>query len=147
MKLMNRTRSSKLIWLLPLLWTAVIFLASFQSGEDSGALSGNISIAILKFISSLGIRFSFETFHLLMRKAAHFCEYAVLGVLVSIARRKAPLWNHGAFDICLWMIVPLIDESIQHFVPGRYGALSDSGIDLCGFLCAVLLYHLIAKRK
>ncbi len=93
MKLMNRTRSSKLIWLLPLLWTAVIFLASFQSGEDSGALSGNISIAILKFISSIGIRFSFETFHLLMRKAAHFCEYAVLGVLVSIARRKAPLWN------------------------------------------------------
>ena len=45
------------------------------------------------------------------------------------------------------MIVPLIDESIQHFVAGRYGALSDSGIDLCGFLCAVLLYHLIAKRK
>lgn len=147
MKYMNRNRSPKLIWLLPLLWTAVIFLASLQSGEDSGALSGNITRAVLDFLSSLGIRFSFDTFHLLIRKAAHFCEYAVLGVLVSIAHRKAPLVTHGAFDLCLWMIVPLIDEGIQHFVSGRYGALSDSGIDLCGFVSAVLLYHLIAKRK
>ena len=147
MKHMNRNRSSKLIWLLPLLWTAVIFLASLQSGEESGALSGNITRAVLDLLSSFGIRLSFDTAHLLMRKGAHFCEYAVLGVLVSAAHRKATLWNHGAFDLCLWMIVPLIDESIQHFVAGRYGALSDSGIDLCGFLCAVLLYHLIAKRK
>ena len=147
MKLMNTKRSSKLIWLLPLLWTAVIFSASLQSGQQSGALSGNITRAVLEFLSSFGIRLSFDTAHFLMRKGAHFSEYAVLGLLVSIAQRKAPLISHGALCISLWMIVPLIDESIQHFVSGRYGALSDSAIDLCGFLSAVLLFHLFTRRK
>lgn len=41
-------------------------------------------------------------------------------------------------------LVPLIDEGIQHFVPGRFGALSDVFIDMSGFFTGmVILYILI----
>lgn len=145
---MIKNSRQKTIWLLALLWTAVIFSASLQNGNDSGQLSGNITKAVLEFLQSIGIRLSFDDAHFLIRKAAHFSEYAVLGLLVSHAQKKAPLFQSDALSIGLWMFaVPLADEWIQHFVSGRYGALSDSLLDMCGFLTAWLLYSLFAKAR
>lgn len=138
----------KTVWLFALIWTAVIFSASLQNGADSGHLSGNITKAVLEFLNSLGIRLSFDDAHFLIRKAAHFSEYAVLGLLVAHAERKAPLLKSDALCIGLWMVtVPLMDEWIQHFVSGRYGAFADSLLDMCGFFCAWMLYTLFTKQK
>lgn len=145
---MEQKNSSKRIWLSVLLWTLLIFYMSLNTGDDSGALSGNITKSILDFLSSLGIQISFESAHHFIRKAAHFSEYAVLGLLVCNAQKKAPLLTRSAPVICLWMVlVPSIDETLQHFVPGRYGALSDVLLDLCGYVFAAGLFALYAKRK
>ena len=145
---MEQKNSSKLIWLSVLAWTMLIFYMSLNTGEDSGALSGNITKSILDFLSSLGIHISFESAHHFIRKAAHFSEYAVLGLLVCNAQKKAPLLMQSAPVICFWMVlVPALDETLQHFVPGRYGALSDVLLDVCGYAFAAVLFALFAKRK
>lgn len=145
---MKQKNSSKRIWLSVLAWTALIFYMSLNTGEDSGALSGNITKSMLDFLSSLGIHITFESAHHFIRKAAHFSEYAVLGLLVCNAQKKAPLLLRSAQVIFLWMVlVPALDETLQHFVPGRYGALSDVLLDACGYAFAAGLFTLFTKRK
>ena len=145
---MNGTVRKKLIWILPLLWTAVIFSASLQSGEDSGALSGSITGMIYDFLTKAGFSLTFETLHFLIRKAAHFTEYAILGILVKTAIQKAPLLKSDTLSLLSWMIlIPLCDEGIQHFVSGRFGAIEDSLLDMSGFAFGALLVYLILRFR
>ena len=65
-----------------LIWTAVIFSFSLQSGEVSGDLSGSVLEALLGFFMP-GVLESpekLELFHLILRKCAHFTEFMILGV-------------------------------------------------------------------
>jgi VanZ family protein len=67
-----------------------------------------------------------------LRKAAHVAEYAVLGaLLVRALPELAALWAGIAYAI--------VDEAHQHFVPGRHGALLDVAIDATGVLLGILL--------
>lgn len=145
---MNAALRKKLIWILPLLWTAVIFSASLQNGEDSGALSGSITGMIYNFLTKAGFSLTFETLHFLIRKTAHFTEYAVLGILVKSAIQKAPLLKSNTLSLLSWMIlIPLCDEGIQHFVSGRFCALQDSLLDMSGFAFGALLVYLFLKLR
>lgn len=138
----------KYIWLAVLVWTAVIFAFSLQSGADSGRMSGSLTKAVLDFLAHCGLEISYESAHHFIRKAAHFTEYAVLGTLVFIAQKKAPLVKNDALCIILWMTaVPSIDETIQRFVPQRAGMGTDILLDMCGFACAVMLWLALGKRK
>ena len=138
----------KYLWLIVLVWTAVIFAWSLQSGEDSGRVSGSLTAAVLNFLSRCGLDISYESAHHFIRKAAHFSEYAVLGALVFNAQKKAPLPGNDALIIGLWMIcVPCIDETIQRFVPQRAGMASDILLDMCGFACAVMICLLLKKVR
>ena len=50
--------------------------------------------------------------------------------------------------IILWMIlVPIIDEGIQYFTPGRSAELRDCIIDMCGYGFGFLITYLIKQRK
>ena len=138
----------KYYWLAAVLWTLFIFSNSLQNGDTSGQMSGSLTRTILSFLSSLGISLSYETAHHFLRKAAHFSEYAVLGLLVSHALRKAPPVRNSAAILYIWMVTaPAIDETIQRFVPDRGPAFTDVLIDICGFLCAVLLYRLFSRKR
>lgn len=53
-----------------------IYSNSMQTGTDSGALSK----AVVEFLQSIGIHLS----ELFVRKSAHFLEYFVLGLLLSV---------------------------------------------------------------
>ena len=73
----------------------------------------------------------------LIRKAAHFAEFAALGMLLAWQ-----LWlrekNMGR--AVLWgLLTACIDESIQFFVPGRAPGLLDVGIDVCGAAAGMIL--------
>lgn len=69
---------------------------------------------------------------LYIRKMAHFLEYFILGGLACLA-----LYAHGFHFGALWalpipVIVGAIDETIQHFVPGRVGSVRDVLLDSGG---------------
>ena len=77
--------------ILTLLWVAVIFSFSLQPGEVSGSLSGSFLQKVLEWFAP-GIFEKLETmpqeqldiWHMVLRKCAHFTEFAVLGVLSSL---------------------------------------------------------------
>jgi hypothetical protein len=92
-------------------------------------------IFALSSIPSLGT--GHEGWDLVLRKAAHLAEYAVLGALLARALS-------GALAAWAWIawfagvVYAVSDELHQHFVPGRHGSPVDVAIDAVGVAVGVL---------
>lgn len=113
---------------------------SLVPGSESGSLSLSVVQAVRHALEMLGMPNAWVT-NFLVRKAAHFTEYAVLGVLATnafgLCRRVQP-WQ--VLAVCLVLVLtPSIDETIQLFVSGRSGQLSDVLLDCCGGVTGALL--------
>ena len=90
-----------------------------------------------------------------IRKCAHFVEFAVLGVLLMLARNASA--RAGAFLALrpfyplYALLVPLCDETVQSFYPGRSPQISDVWLDFAGavtgaVVCFCILW-LCGKEK
>lgn len=138
----------------------LIFGFSAQDAEASGSLSRFVSgkcAALYNFaaggrLGSSEMEQVSEMLELPLRKAAHFSEYACMGMLVYI------LWNQwlerGRRLYLLtvgWVFVSAAgDELHQYFVPGRYASLWDVLLDTCGGLCGMLvcvLWAVFVRRR
>ena len=130
-------------WILPCVFTACIFYNSLQQGTSSGNLSKEIALILMRFIP---FKIDFDSFHHFVRKLAHFSEYFVLAGTVLFAKHSSK--EKRNLPVCaFWFLVPVIDEAIQHFVPGRYGTLKDSALDMCGFGTMLLISFLLKQLK
>ena len=133
-----------------LIWTAVIFSFSLQSGEVSGDLSGSVLEAILGFFMP-GVLESpekLELFHLILRKCAHFTEFMILGVLSSIALKYMKVGYKNIIGLGYCVLVASLDETLQLFISGRAGRVQDVLIDSAGALVGVvvvLIYFKVTK--
>lgn len=129
---------------------AFIWGNSLVNGADSGAFSGGIMVWINGFLG-LGAAGA-EILHLLIRKAAHFTEFASLGMLLAWGccirycsgrvRLTEPLLT-GVLTAC-------IDETIQIFVDGRGSSLLDVWVDTFGVMVGIgilFLGHDYRKKK
>ena len=110
---------------------------SLLPGEVSGQLSDWIK-GILEFLfSSSGQEDTTGGF--LLRKLAHFTEFAALGMLLS--------WLFGMlkrswrYPLLAGISAACIDETIQMFVPDRGPAIKDVCIDSCGVCTGMLLLY------
>ena len=92
--------------------------------------------------------------HFLVRKAAHFSEYALLALLAARAFRTSHreklrrLWWLAAF--ALVACVALVDEYHQSFLPSRTGTIYDSLLDMAGgatALACAALWLSLRRRK
>lgn len=136
-------------WAPPLIWMALIFYFS------TDALSSENTGSYLELIlGSLGFRLSIETLnqiHFVIRKAAHFTEYAILSLLLYRAFRggRGSIWRAGwALSTALVLAVyALLDEFHQTFTATRSGSIYDSAIDFAGGLTALLLIRLYSLNK
>ena len=111
---------------------------SLLPGEVSGAISNEVK-EILEALFPGGETSSSES-SFLLRKAAHFTEFAALGMCLGwlfgmLEKGKIPPFLLGAAAAC-------VDETIQRFVPGRGPSLRDVGIDCSGVLAGLILLHL-----
>ena len=140
-------KRNKWIWLtLILLNTAFIWGNSFLSGEQSNALSDFV-------LNVLGIGtgeaahepvFLGFSFYYLVRKIAHFTEFAALAVWWVLWLRGK---DHRREALLLaGLLTPLIDETIQAF-SSRTSSVLDVWIDLSGFALGIILCSVIAERK
>lgn len=137
----------KLIFpVLTLVWIVVIFSFSIQSGSISSLQSGFITHYIFNFLSSINIQIDIKLLSLIIRKLAHFTEFFILGSLI-----KQSSLDLKRNDILLFIfIVPLLDEFIQSFIPGRAMSLIDMGIDSLGIsigISLITLYYWLRKRN
>ena len=108
---------------------------SLLPGEISGAISDGVREILETFFPEGETSPQQESF--LLRKMAHFTEFAALGACLAwlfgmLGKRKLFPFLCGAAAAC-------VDESIQLFVPGRGPSLRDVGIDTCGVLTGLIL--------
>ena len=130
-----------------LIWTAVIFSFSLQSGEVSGDLSGSVLEALLGFFMP-GVLESpekLELFHLILRKCAHFTEFMILGVLSSIALKYMQIGYKSIIGLGYCVLIASLDETLQLFVSGRAGRVQDVLIDSAGALAGIVVVFICFK--
>ena len=130
---------------------ALIWGNSLISGADSGAMSGGVTAFLMEL---LGIPQTHEgLFHTLIRKAAHFTEFACLGVLLCwrfgmAGQQGIHLWS---MPLLCGMLSAMVDETIQMFTPDRGPSVMDVWIDTSGVLAGISLllagYHLKKRIK
>ena len=131
------------IWSMSLQSAAV----SFQQSDAIAAPMTEHATAPGKWLSDVPPPGSWlSVFSILVRKSAHFIEFAVLGLLWGgfsrLQRLRVP-WLYG-------LAVAIVDEAIQHFIPGRSPSAVDVALDWAGYLFGFLLIVLIAaliRRK
>ena len=164
---------------LTIIWLAVIFIFSSQTGDTSSNTSGAIVDIIVSIFIPDFLEYSpteqqdiSDTVSFIVRKGAHFAEYAILGLL-SFLTAMTYIWKkmlsssvdelHRVFWLkCLKCgIVSLIfactyaitDEFHQGFVADRSPALRDVCIDSCGafvgiiFACFCLSIYFKKKKS
>ena len=124
---------------------------SLLPGKDSGELSGFVGTLLQKLLPFLNLQS--ETGMHLLRKAAHFSEFAALGMSFSwlfgmLSGKKA--WYLSLPLIC-GAAAAAIDETIQLFSPDRGPSIKDVGIDTCGVITGIavlsLLHWLFTHKK
>lgn len=84
-----------------------------------------------------------------LRKTAHFCEYAVMGVLVhSFLYYPVKKSGRRFLFVLLWVFVSAsFDELHQYFTPGRYASFMDVLLDTCGGAFGALLCFIKVKIR
>ena len=122
----------------------IIFLHSLQPASVSGQESGWVLSLLLHLLPWL-------TDHI-VRKAAHFTEFAVLGVLSEPLGRGPGLTRRTAawFSLSVCAAAALSDETIQLFVEGRAGSVPDVWLDIAGAAFGLLLaalFRAVMRRK
>ena len=146
-------KNKKIIFMImTLLWVAVIFLFSLQTGEVSGDISGSFLRKVLESFAH-GVFEQLETmpqeqvefWHMILRKCAHFTEFAVLGVLSSLTLLQTKVSRRGLCAMAFCLVIASMDETLQLFVDGRAGRVLDVIIDGAGALVGIGVVFVIAQ--
>ena len=141
---MNKKKYIKRIFcfLFLLLTMTIIFLFSAQSGNNSTQTSMSVteSFANTFFSTALSSQ-TIEIIETIIRKLAHFSEFAVLGIAACLffgtynLKRKKLIILSAVF--CF--LYSISDEVHQYFVPDRACRIYDVVIDTCGAISGILI--------
>ena len=130
------------------LW--MVFISFASTSEFSAVNTSKIIRPLLLWLFPNLSEERLAVIHFLTRKAAHFTEYAVFGLLAYRAffasshafLRRFWFWT----GILLIMIYALLDEYHQSFVPSRTASIYDSLIDVVGGLTALTIFAIWSGR-
>ena len=143
--------TKKILYLIPvLLWASIIIFLTLQPADVSSNLSGGITLILYNIVKQIGSSISMETFHLVIRKLAHFTEYFILGLLTFLALVPYTISFRQKFIVIFWFgfIFASLDETIQLFVDGRAGSIRDVLIDGAGVLFSIMIIkNSLSSRK
>ncbi|MFL6300254.1 MAG: VanZ family protein [Terriglobales bacterium] len=143
-------------WIPATIWASLILLAS--SDTFSAAHTRSILENFFQWLFPSWTPYSVYKAHLVIRKCAHFFEYAVLAIFVMrgfagdqtqgpstpVRRGERSLRMTMLGVVVLCAMVATIDEVHQHFVPSRTGSPYDVLLDTAGSTVAMLL---LTRRK
>ena len=141
----NRERQIFICKILIILNLCFIWGNSLLPGEASAAFSDWVKNLLAWMLPADGMELSGGG---LLRKLAHFTEFATLGFLLSMLFRlkQRKTW----YALPLGVMTACMDETIQMFVPDRGPGILDVGIDTCGVLTGMfLLYaaHVLMRKQ
>jgi VanZ family protein len=136
-------------------WIGLIFSFSAQNGTESGALSSELTHALLNLLTVIGLASAcnitadeFLRIEGILRTFAHFTEFAILGGLVGQLNRRISTRLHSdttkqsmawILPIGFCLCIATIDEILQLGSPGRAFQMTDILIDLSGSVVGFML--------
>lgn len=141
----NKTRI--LFIILTIVCMTVIFLFSSEPSNESSQTSGKIVKLILRVIvpdfsimAAAKQSILIHNAQFIVRKAAHFTIYTVLGFVLSMSfgRRKF-LTGQTAIALTAGALYAVTDELHQSLIPGRSCELRDIIIDSCGVFTGIVI--------
>ena len=152
----NKVRIHIIITLIVML---IIFVHSAMPGDVSGSESSFFA-ELLSAITGL----SFQTAQFVVRKAAHFTVFTILGICLTVnfndykaqdelvrkdmTQAKAVIWDHPL--LAAWITGTLYaatDEFHQLFVEGRSCEFRDACIDAAGVAFGIAIAVMFKKVK
>jgi VanZ family protein len=132
-----------------LLWLGFIFYASTNS--FSAANTSRIIEPLLRWLAPNITKAQLLSAHFIVRKCAHFTEYALLALLAArafLSSTKHALRHRWLIStLVLVAVYALLDEYHQAFVPTRTPSIYDSMIDTAGGLTALVVLALWRKKR
>jgi VanZ family protein len=135
-----------------LVWIGLIFFAS--TGSLSAPNTSRIIRPLLLWLFPGIAEATLTQVHFLVRKAAHFTEYAVLALLAARAFHSSsrPFLRLRWWLASLTLVAAcaLLDEYHQSFNPTRTGTIYDSLIDISGgasALAVAALWYALRSRR
>ena len=144
----------RFLYLIPVvIWMIFIFYMSGKTGQESSGQSGKISLLITNLLEKVRQDPAQEMQNLqdilVIRKAAHMTEYAILFLLSYLATVKISMSQSRFYNRSIAVLISLLyacsDEMHQLLVPGRSGKMIDVGIDMAGVLI-VLICMILSKN-
>lgn len=154
----NETRKIKvftiIMFVITGLYIAFIWIHSTMNAGKSTGESTYVLEFVTNFLKTIGI--STQLTDHIIRKSAHFCEFALLGCLTMWC---GYLINKNILKIlipagCVCLFVAITDEFIQLFSEGRSAEIKDVLLDFTGSICGatffiliIIVTILIKKRK
>lgn len=153
----NTTDSKKrFLYMIPvIIWMIFIFYMSGKTGQESSGQSGKISLFITNLLEKVRqdspqeMQNLQDILELVIRKAAHMTEYAILFLLSYLAMVKISMSQSRFYNRSIAVLISLLyacsDEMHQLLVPGRSGRMIDVGIDMAGVLI-VLMCMILSKN-
>ncbi|MBR5994811.1 MAG: VanZ family protein [Lachnospiraceae bacterium] len=151
---MNNGKRKQLLKCIPMVFVMIgIFIFSMMPGEKSGDTSRGFLMSIAHLVEGISHKDlnadTLEAWHHIIRKGAHFTEYAILGMTVVYAfgerLKKAARIIPVALAICAFYAAT--DEFHQTFVDMRVGSVSDVLLDSVGALTGIVIFLLITRKK
>lgn len=139
--------------LLTLAWCFVIWSFSIKDSEKSDAQSNKVVEIVNDTIERVSGA-KVDASNRLVRKSAHFLEFALLGALIFVTLclfKVRSLIKNYAIGLSISVVTATIDELLQLTSPGRSSQLTDVLLDTTGALvaftaCALIMRALYALR-
>ena len=135
---MKKKIISCVLIILSVLWIIFIFSNSLENAEESGEKSSWVYNIVSKVFPNITV--------FIIRKLAHFTEFAILGVLFASTYFSFTLprcFETPKTNLYSLLAIPAVfaiactDESLQRFSEGRHAAFSDVLIDSAGGVCGI----------
>ena len=135
---------SKTLLIIGILINIFIWTNSLMPSNLSSSQSGLIVNLIYPVFKNV---FDVNTFTTVVRKLAHFTEFMFLAIIFSYYFKSINIKNPYLITMIYGLIVAIIDEAIQTFIPGRAGLIIDVLIDFSGVITGVLVVFIISKIR
>lgn len=144
--------------LICIFWVGFIFHNSSLNGSESNKESYNVLNIIKRQVSKIDVIKDYnlkdKDLNYIVRKNAHFFQYFMLSLFVTYITFAFKLKGKKGIVYILFIVllVAVLDEFYQSFIPNRSSSVMDVLIDFSGgcfgTICYYFMYYiLLSKRK
>lgn len=138
-----------------IIWLIIIFAFSQASGtkssQTSNAVIKNIVIIINKIqnkeVTSKDLKIAYQKYSFIIRKAAHFTEYFILGIFSYMCINSHTDKRVMLISLIFCLIYASTDEIHQLFIDGRGARFMDVLIDGSGSALSLFLIKLKKRHN